>query len=302
VRDNSRIAWKIRTLAGRQYGHVTRAQLLGLGLGRGAIDHRIEAGKLIVVHPGVYAVGHQQTTAVALAAAAVLACGPDAVLSHESAAALWGMRDRWPRRPEVTAPRNRRRPGICAHRSRTLSAKDIRRHRGIRVTSPARTVLEIASRLSAPALARTVNDGRLGRHLRVADLAELLERLPQHPGTPRVLPLIRTATGPTRSQFEDAFVAFDERFGLPFPRMNARVAGYEVDALFEAERLIVELDGFEYHRDRRSFERDRERDAATLAAGYGTVRLTWERFTGSPDREAARLHAILRARRGGDGG
>jgi very-short-patch-repair endonuclease len=288
---------RIAALAARQYGHVTRAQLVELGLGRGAIDGRIEAGKLIAVHAGVYAVGHEQTAAVARAAAAVLACGPGAALSHSSAASLWGIGKRWDFPLEVTVPGDRRRQGIRIHRCTTLTRKDIRRHLGIRVTSPARTVLEIAPRLTDQALARAVNDARLGRHLRLTDLDELLERTPHHPGARRLRPFADTRQAPTRSGWEDKLTGFAERFDLPTPRINAHVAGWEVDAVFDDERLIVELDGWETHQDRRSFETDRERDAATLAAGFATVRVTWDRFHNAPAREAARLQQILHARR-----
>jgi very-short-patch-repair endonuclease len=108
--------------------------------------------------------------------------------------------------------------------------------------------------------------------------------------------LIQQPTGPTRSEFEDRFLVFARRYDLPTPNLNVRVAGYEVDVMFPAHKVIVELDGYDYHQGRRSFERDRERDAALLAAGYVTIRITWERLTTQPEREAARLEAILRSR------
>jgi very-short-patch-repair endonuclease len=288
---------EIGALAARQYGHVTRDQLLGLGLGRRAISHRIDAGNLIAVHAGVYAVGHEQTAAVARAAAAILACGPGAALSHSSAASLWGISKRWEFPLEVTVPGDRRRQGIRIHRSTTLTGKDIRRHLGIRVMSPARTVLEIAPRLTEPVLTRAVNDARLSRQLRLTELDELLERMPRHPGAPLLKQFVNTRQAPTRSGWEDELTGFLERFDLPKARINTRVAGYEVDAVFDDERLIVELDGWETHQDRTSFENDRERDAATLAAGFVTVRVTWDRFHNDPAREAARLQEILHARR-----
>ncbi len=296
VRDLGGIATKISTVAARQYGHITRAQLLELGLGTRGISNRIQSGKLVVVHAGVYAIGYPRPEAIARAAAAVLACGDCALLSHESAAALWGIRERWPQRPEVTAPNDRRRPGIRTHRGTTLTGRDIRRHQGIRVTSPARTALEIAPRLSDAQLARAVNDGRLHAGLRISQLKELLERIPHHRGARTLRAVVETGQAPTRSGFEDAFLAFCTSFGLPTPCMNTRVAGYEVDALFAHQRVIVELDGYEFHQDRRSFTGDRERDATMLAAGYATVRITWERLHEEAPREAARLHRILRAR------
>jgi hypothetical protein len=287
----------IARLAGRYFGLVTHAQLVALGLGRGAIEHRVRTGRLIVVHPGVYAVGHRRTDPLAVAAAAVLAGGPGALLSHSSAAALWGMMPRWQAPLEIIVPADRRPAGIRAHRSRTVARRDIRRQLGIRVTRPARTLLDVTPRLNAIGLARAVNVSRHNRHLRLSDLAELLDRLPHHPGASRLRSFLDAPAGPTRSEFEDRFVEFARRFGLPAPEINVYVAGYLVDVLFAAERVIVELDGYEYHGDRSAFERDRERDAAALAAGHATVRVTWDRLAGAAEREAARLDGILRGRR-----
>jgi len=285
----------VRRLAGRHRGYVTRAQLLDLGLGRRLIAHRLHTGRLIRVHYGVYAVGHEPASAVDRAYAALLACGPGALLSHASAAALWGVFERWWEPFEAMVPTGRRRPGIRIHRA-TVDRKDVRRHLGIRVTSPARTIFDIAPRLTDKALTRAVNELRIERRLQLEHLAELVARLPRHPGARRVKPLIESPKGPTRSELEDAFVAFTERFGLPQPELNARVAGYEVDALFREQRVIVELDGYQFHGTRQAFEKDRERDAATLAAGFVTVRITWERLTESPEKEADRLNAIIAGR------
>ncbi len=279
--DKARLARKISQLAGRQWGHVTRAQLLELGVGRSSIDRRVGRGELIRVHAGVYAVGHPRPEARAKAAAAVLACGPGAVLSHESAAPLWGFRSLWPARPEVIVPGDRRPPGVRTHRTSTLRRRDVRRHHGIRVTSPARTLNDIARRLTPAELTRAVNDARLEAGLRGSELE----------GWPQLRAL--TDEAPTRSVFEDAFLVFCQRFALPTPQINVRVAGYEVDVLFAEQKLIIELDGYRYHQGPGSFERDRERDAATLAAGYETIRLTWKRLLQAPEREAARLLSIL---------
>jgi very-short-patch-repair endonuclease len=108
---------------------------------------------------------------------------------------------------------------------------------------------------------------------------------------------VRVRRGPTRSEFEDAFVPFCERFGLPEPQLNTTVAGYEVDAYFKQERLIVELDGWDFHNDRKAFEDDRDRDATMLALGIATVRITWERLKGEPEKEAVRLLRIIEMRR-----
>jgi very-short-patch-repair endonuclease len=285
----------IARLAGRQHGYVTRAQLLELGLNVQQITYRLRKGSLIRVHVGVYAVGHLPVSGADRAAAAVLACGPGAVLSHGTAASLWGVDRRWRTPYEVTASSARRRPGILIHRG-VLTRRDIRRHSGIRVTSPARTILDNAPRLTDRALIRAVNDLRLAKHLRIPDLQAAIDRCPRHPGAALLRPLVDAARGPTRSELEDAFAELSERFGLPRAQINAHVAGYEVDVLFPAQRVIVELDGYEFHGTRDAFEDDRERDATTLAAGFETVRITWERMTQEPGREAARLNLILSAR------
>ncbi len=288
----------IAALARKQHGYVMRRQLLGLGLGEDAIDYRIRIGRLIQVYAGVYAVGTLPVGREAHAHAAVLACGDGAVLSHGSAAALWKYAKHWPPRFEVIATWDRRRRGIKVHRTKTLTRRDITRQLGVPVTSPARTVFDMTPRLKTDgALRRFVNDARLTRTFHLSDLAELLERHPRHPATKRLTQFLDPrAGGPTRSEFEDAFTDFARQYGLPAPVTNTRLLGFEVDALFPEHRLIVELDGAEFHLDRYAFESDRDRDAELLAAGYVTVRITWERLKLQPAREAERLRRILRNR------
>jgi hypothetical protein len=250
------------------------------------------------VYRGVYAVGHVNSTPLARATAAVLACGERAVLSHGSAATLWGFNKYWDMPFEVTAPTVRNHKGIKAHRSGTLTRKDATRQLGIRVTTPARTILDIAPRLTDKRLTRVVNNARHARHLSIDDLDAVLARNPCHPGTKRLVPFVQTPTGATRSELEDDFIAFAKRYGLPTPVTNTVVNGHEVDVLFPEERVIVEIDSWEFHRFRASFESDRDRDADQLAAGFLTVRVTDERLKQDPEYEARRLLAILEARRG----
>jgi hypothetical protein len=252
-------------LAHRQHGHVTRAQLLGLGLKSGAISRLIASGPLIVVHAGVYAVGHRPTDPVAKAHAAVLACSQGAVLSHSSAAVLWGLLKRWELPLHVMVPGDRRTPGITIHRCTKLTRRDRRGQHGIPATSPARTTLDITPRLTDRALLRVLSDGRRAGYLHLDSLRDVIARNPRHPGTRSLSAAVEDAPeNPTRSGLEDAFRAFVKRFGLPTPRINSRLNGCEVDAVFEAERLIVELDGWEYHNDHAAFDADRERDADAL--------------------------------------
>jgi len=290
----------IAALAATQYGYVTRAQLLGLGMGGDAIDYRIAIGRLIPVYRGVYAVGHVPVGPLPRAYAAVLACGDRAILSHGSAATLWGFDNAWQKPYEVTAPMLRRRQGIKVHRSRMLARRDVTRQLGIPVTTPARTALDIAARLPDRRLGRVVNDGRRAGYVHLDSLADVLSRNPNHPGTKRLLPFVRDLTPPTNSPLEDDFLAFARKYGLPAPtRTNVYRFGHEVDAVYEAERVIVEIDGYEFHSDRDSFERDRDRDADRLAGGYATLRITKERMHQRPEREARRLLGILEARRRG---
>jgi hypothetical protein len=283
---------RIAALAKRQRGYILRRELLAIGLGAKAVDYRVTTGRLIPEFAGVYAVGHRPTLPQDRAYGALLACGEGAVLSHRSAAAVWGIFKRWEQPFEVTAPSRHRRAGIRIHQA-TLTCRDVTTQIGLPVTSPARTVLDMAPRLADKALARAVNDLRRAGYLHLADLSELLRRHPRNAASKRLRPFVERRTGPTRSEFEDAFLAFAERFGLPQPLVNTHVAGFEVDALFPGQRVIVELDGWSFHSSRESFIGDRDRDAELLARGYRTVRLTWERLNEAPEREAARLRAIL---------
>jgi Transcriptional regulator, AbiEi antitoxin/Protein of unknown function (DUF559) len=284
----------IAVLAGRQHGYVNRAQLLELGLTPQAIRWRVHTGWLIPVYAGVYAVGSVQRTPVARSRAAVLACGETAAPSHGSAASLWGFDKHWDVPFEVTVRALRKRNGIKVHRSRALTRRDITRQHGIPVTSPARTVLDIAPRLTGKRLSRFVNDALRTPYLHVPDLADVLNRNPAHPGTRRIRAHVHS---PTNSPLDDDFAEFARRYGLPAPVTNTYLLGYEIDVLYPRERVIVEVDGYQFHSDRGSFERDRKRDAVMLAEGIVTVRITEERMKQEPEQEARRMLAILEARR-----
>src|SRR5436305_1699960 len=251
----------IAALAARQLGHVARWQLLELGLTPNMIDYRIRVGRLHVVYPGVYAVGHRRWAPIDLAAAAVLACGKGAVLSDFSAAALWGFIKRWPEQPEVCVARDRRPRGIQVHRRQDLSRREKTRQLGIPVTTPARTVLDCAPRLTDAPLTRYVNDALLSLFLHEGELNDVIERHPKHPVAARLRPFLTRKGGPTRSELEDRFVAFCHKHRLPQPETNVPMNGRVVDAFFREERVIVEIDSYEFHSDRTTFELDRAKDA-----------------------------------------
>jgi very-short-patch-repair endonuclease len=277
----------VALVAAEQHGVVTRAQLLSAGLSAGDIAYRLRIGRLIAVHRGVYAVGHLPPSPHAKAMAAVLACGPDALLSHRSAGALYGL-IRYHGKPDVTAPTKRSHLGINLHRSATAERTV---HYGIPTTTPARTLLDLADVLDLGSLTSAVNDARLRNLLSIDQLAETIANAPGRKTTALIYEL---AQPPTRSAFERAFLAMVDRHRLPRPEVNTIIHGYEVDALWRPQRLVVELDGRRFHEH--AFEDDREKDANLLAAGLSTVRITWLRMVTQPAKEAARLRGLLAQR------
>jgi Transcriptional regulator, AbiEi antitoxin/Protein of unknown function (DUF559) len=283
----------IAAVAAKQNGNINRAQLLGLGLDDDAIRYRVKIGRLFRVFRGVYSVGRRPVTALEWASAAVLACGAGAALSHGSAMALWGYWRHWDKPYEVTVVGDRRTKGIRVHRSTTLRRQDMTKQLGIRVTTPARTILDISPRQSDRAFKRTVSNALHSLWLTADQLAEAVGRHRNLPAAKRVAQLLGLPGTPTRSGWEDEFPVFCERYGLPAPVMGVPIGGYIVDAMFVAERVIVELDSWSYHGDKIAFETDRERDAYMLARGLVTVRVTEERLDGRPREEAHRRHAIL---------
>ncbi len=268
---------RIAQLAAGQYGHVTRWQLLDLGVTPADIRYRTAIGALVVVHRGVYALGYRRVEPVARAMAAVLAAGPGAVLSHDSALALWGLR-RWPPQPEVIAPRCVRRPGITAHRSTTLTSADTAVQLGVPVTRAARAIDDIRSRLTARQHTRLVNDARLRR---IISGDEAAARLGHH-------------RNPTRSAGEDELQRWIERYRLPQPITDGWVEDHQADALWPQEKVIVELDHPATHSDPETFRADRMRDRRNRELGYETVRLTEADLNRD---EARRLTRLLLGRR-----
>ena len=278
---------------------VSFEQLIEIGLSRRAIARRVQAGRLHRVHRGVYAVGHPRLTLRGVWMAATLACGPGAVLSHVSAAVLWGLLDDNRSRTDVTAGRERhQRRGLVVHRARHLLDEDRATRDGIPVTSVARTLLDVAQ--TAPRrLERAFEAAERARLLDMRAMESVLARSHGHRGLKRLAPLVAQQRGPApeiRSHFERRFLRAIERQGLPRPLVNATVEGLEVDLCWPEHRLIVELDSAMYHHTRAAFERDRRRDAKLLVAGYRVVRVTDERF--DEDRESVmRELAALTARR-----
>jgi very-short-patch-repair endonuclease len=277
---------------------VTSKQLLELGLARDQIAYRAEVGRLIRVHQGVYAVGHVPTSPIDRGKGALLAGGPRTALGFSAAGAYWSVFNSWSYPLELVTAGDRRPAGLRVHRVKNLLSRDIRMIDGLRVTSPARTVLDIAPRLTAKQLTRAVNDLRHARKLTLNQLRDVVTRNPRHAGAPLLRPLIEAGQRePTRSELEDCFLKLVARHRLPTPEVNVHVAGYRVDAYFPDHQLVVELDGWLTHQTRQAFTRDRRQDAEILAkTGIATVRLTYDQTTRHATRTATELRTILAAR------
>jgi very-short-patch-repair endonuclease len=295
----------IADLAERQYGIVARRQLVELGLAKRTIDRRLAARSLHLIHRGVYSVGHRGLTPHGYWLAAALAVGPRAVLSHRSAAALWGLRSTAASRVDVIAPRRGRlsRPGIAVHTTRHLPDRDRAVRAGIPVTSVPRTLVDVAGLLPRRQLARMVEEAeRLGL-LDLDAIEEVCLRSNGRRGLRKLHGVLATQSDvipATRSELERAFLDLCREHCLPTPRVNQWIAGFEVDAVWPEQRLIVELDGYEYHRTRGAFERDRARDAALLLAGHRVLRFTRRRLKREPAAVAATVRAALAAAPIGD--
>lgn len=266
-------------LAERQHGVIEHRQLLALGLSATAIRGRVAAGRLHRVHVGVYAVGHRKLTASGRWMAAVLACGPGAVLSHQTAAALWNIRPSSSPALHVTVPTlaGRRRPGIRIHRTRSLPSHDVGRQDGIAVTSVSRTLLDLADVVGSDDLRRALERSEDQRLLDLGDLQAVLAQ-PGRRTKKLERALAQADFGSKRSALESDFLALCKRFGLPRPEVNVMVAGHEVDFLFRDQGLVVETDGWSTHGTRRAFERDRRRDIDLARHGLRHIRLTHDRI------------------------
>jgi len=268
----------VHSFAAKQGGHITRAQLLETGLDPRTVERWVAKGQLIRVYRGVYAVGHLQSNPINAAHAALLAGGERSALAGPCALVLWGIWRHWPKRLEIVMAGDRRPTGLVVHHSATLLKRDITIVQGLRVTSPARTMLDSARRLAPEQLTRAVNDLRLRDLLTIDQLADVTARNPTHPSVSRLQSELEFAQPePTRSVLEDRFLPLLRRHKLPTPQINVRVAGYRVDAYFPDHALVVELDGWKTHRSKVRFLGDRRQDFAILAAtGIPTVRLPYD--------------------------
>ena len=251
------------------------------------------------VHSGVYAVGHHLLTANGRYMAAALACGPGALLSYRCAAHLWEVLLTSSPRLEVTVRRGRHRsrPGIVIHHARELPTADRAVIHAIPVTALPRTLLDLAEVVSPHQLELACEVAERRRLLDMRAMTELLERSNGRRGVTPLRTALSLPSGAidTRSPLERRFLAFCRRYELPRPLVNVAVAGFEVDAHWPHQRLVVELDSVEFHHTRAAFERDRIKDVALQLAGERVVRVTDRRLESEPNRLAAEIAALLTA-------
>jgi hypothetical protein len=277
-------AWE---MARRQHGVVSRAGLLGLGFSEKGIRHRVRKGRLHPIWPGVYAVGRRELSREGWWMAAVLASGAGAGLSHRSAGALWGIAGERGRLIDVTvcrsrAPRNR---GIRAHCRQSSFRTRFGSHLGIPLTQPVQTLIDLATELPRNRLERAVNEAD---KLDLIDPDALRDALEDHAGERGVRRLRTLLDRPTfrlsDRELEVLFRPIAASAGLPVPETKVHVNGFEVDFFWPELGLVVETDGFRYHRTAATQSRDALRDQTHTAAGLTTLRFSHHQVKYEPDR------------------
>jgi very-short-patch-repair endonuclease len=290
----------IAELAGRQHGVVTRKQLFDLGLSCDAVDNRVKAGRLHSLYRGVYLLGHVAAPPYAREMAAVLTSGPGAVISHCSAAYVRRLLP-YPAHLRVidvtVSGRNPgSRPGICLHRRMApLDPRDVGLVAGIPVTNPARTLLDLGGSIAAGDLERALAVAYARRLVSRGVLMATLARAGRTGGVAAFRRLLDDEAGPalTRSEAEARLLHLIRLAQLPHPAANARVGRHEVDLLWRAQRLVVEVDGFQFHSSRVAFERDRARDAVLQTQGFRVMRVTSRQIVDEPQATLARIAQAL---------
>jgi hypothetical protein len=294
----------ISATAARNHGVVPRAALLTEGVPLTLIDDRVRTRQLVVLHRGVYALGHAQLRPEGWWLAAVAAYGCNAALSHHSAASLWGLLDASLRPVHVSLPGRtaaRKRRGVRPHRAPKLCLDELTVRDEIRVTTVSRTILDLSAKVRGRRLEQVV---RRAARLRLFDLRDqrvVLDRHPHHPGAPELGRLLATMEGrgtdDLRSPMEIAFAQLCDDYGLPRPVANGIVLGERVDFHWPGTTLVVETDSFEFHAMPTTFANDRRRDQKLTLAGYTVVRLTWDQVTADARATAATISALLSQRR-----
>jgi len=284
--------WK---LAARQHGVVARHQLLDLGLTARAIEHRLQTRRLHLLRRSVYAVGRPQVDYDGELMAATLACGPDAVISHASAAALWGLLPSPPQAIHVSvlAGYDRRLPGIVAHRRVALRPADVATCRRIPVTAVVCTLIDVAPAWTRERLERAINEADRHELVTPDRLRHELELFAGRAGVRKLRNILDGRTfALTDSELEQRFLPLARDAGLPPPLTQVHVNGFRVDFYWPDLGLVVETDGLRYHRTPAQQARDRLRDQAHAAAGLTALRFTHGQVRFQPNHVRSTLEAV----------
>ena len=296
-RQGRTVQQKLASIASRQHGVVSRAQLLDAGLSAAAIQRLIRRGTLLRAYRGVYRVGHSAPSLEAIYLAAVKACGDGSYLSGRAAAYLHGLvKGRQPR-PEVTSPTERRVAGIRTRRSRRREPRDVTRVRGIPVTAVARTLVDLAAVLDAGELARACHEAGVRYRTTPRQVEEVLARRPRSPGATNLKRVMRGDVHVTLSKLERRFLELLKAAGLPLPETNRIASGRRVDCRWPAYRLTVELNGYRYHDSRHAWERDHRRAREAYARGDEFRSYTYNDVFEDPRAMLRELRELFSAKR-----
>jgi hypothetical protein len=278
---------RVAATAAEQHGVISTRQLRACGLGSTEVSRRVRGGRLHRVHRGVYAVGHPALTLTGRFVAAVHACGNAASLSHFACGAYWEFM-RWEDRlidVTVIGTTTRRVPGVRVHRSRSLDERDILRRDGMRVTSPARTLLDLAAVLPPKALRRAARQAQAERRVNIRQLAEILERSNGHRGVPALRAII------------DDLLDLLDRAKIERPEVNAplHVGGRSItpDYLWRERRIAIEADSRRWHDDPLTHGNDTDKQAILEANDYRVLRITDHQIDNHPQQTLARIRAAL---------
>lgn len=291
---------QIDRIAAAQHGLVTRAQARGLGIASSTIARRLRAARWLRIAQGVYRVRGAETP-LEWAQRVLLMAGPRSWLSHDAAATLLGWRGPEPYRSpapvdvSIDGGGRRRRPGLRVHRVGAIADDERAVRHGLRVTSPLRTLIDLAATRPLSDLERTVARAQRANRLTPEDLHRAVERYSGRRGIRALRVISQIEGGPalTRSEAEVRFLELVRDGGLPPPRANARIGPWECDCVWPRERIVVEIDGYDFHRGRRMFEHDREKDSWLRSRGYTVVRFSWRQLHDRPIKTVVELARTL---------
>jgi very-short-patch-repair endonuclease len=254
----------VARIAAQQKTLVTTEQLARCGLGKDAVAYRVASGRLREVFQSVYSLSPGELPALALELGALFACGKGSLISHRSAAFVWGMHKAPPEKVEVSVVRRScwRRDGVVVHRIKAIDRRDLRRHEDLWVSSPARAVLEVAAVGTRDELIEVIDQGLALRRFTPGDLKGVLNRHRGRRGAARLSDLMgdETAMAISRSKAEKALLRLIRDARLPRPETNVKFGRFEADFVWHEQKLIVELDSPTFHGAPGAFQRDREKD------------------------------------------